>query len=387
MRRWSWGWTVAIGLWACAPKVELRAASAPPPACPEPTPTACPPVPAPEFDPARYGAIEPALDDVLLEPLPMWADRYAASPDDMGLRVDVPAAMQRWGLSRLDTVEVQNRLRDELRDHPDTSPVTALDAALAEVRAGQRESGLDPARLAAAPLIVVFDLDETLLDQSYPADLAASCKTFTYDDAGKTRSVQLAPGWESAFETVRRLGGEIVLFSANLDRRTEAILQTWTWRGQPLLGHPEIAGWMSNAYLVWVGKGTDERPVAEASKDLRPFDETLERVVLVDDNPLRVFQHRNLRVTQKFEANAWCQPNVDAVARGTLGAELPAAMKEIEESMAYAKAQGVSFAAAFLPYSALGRVSVAAVAAAQGWPTARAVAWVRAHPEIVAKDL
>jgi hypothetical protein len=295
--------------------------------------------------------------------------------------------MERWGLSRLDAVEVQNGLRDALRGHPEVSPITALDGALADVRAGIRESGLDAARLAAAPLIVVFDLDETLLDQSYPADLAASCKTFTYDDGGKARAVQLAPGWEAAFEAVRRLGGEIVLFSANLDRRTEAILRAWTWRGLPLFGHPDIAGWMSNSHLVWIGKGADDRPVTEASKDLRPFDEALSRVVLVDDNPLRVFQHRNLRVTQKFEANAWCRADLDPVARATLSGELPQAIRDIEESAAYAKRAGVPFADAFLPYSALGRVTVAAVAATQGWTTARAVDWVRAHPELVAKDL
>ena len=66
--------------------------------------------------------------------------------------------------------------------------------------------------------------------------------------------------------------------------------------GVPLTQSEHIAGIMTNSHLIRQEKTELRgarvkprgRPVLEM-KDLRPFDESLERVIIVDDNPLRPF--------------------------------------------------------------------------------------------------
>jgi hypothetical protein len=122
-------------------------------------------------------------------------------------------------------------------------------------------------------------------------------------------------------------------------------------------------------------------PVVEPSKDLRIIDPTLERVILVDDNPGRVFQFRNLRIIQKFDAEAYCTTE-DETLRRTFESALPAVIAEIEEASQYMRAHDVEFATAYLPYSTLGRIEVDLLMAT-GLSQPDAVRWVREHPEAV----
>ena len=72
-----------------------------------------------------------------------------------------------------------------------------------------------------------------------------------------------------------------------------------------------VAGIMTNSHLIQqrkteppgsVDKPSKGRPVLKPSKDLRHFDPSLKNVIIVDDNPLRLFQFGNTRVFKKFHA-------------------------------------------------------------------------------------
>ncbi len=327
------------------------------------------------------------LGDLVVPDLPLWTNKYADDRDDFGLFVRVEGVMETHGLSRLDAVEVQNHFRDGWR--AGERDVAALFAdAVTRVKAGDRESGLDPARLASGRFTVVFDLDETLYDQYYDAELGAGCHSVAFAKGEGTKHIHFAPGWETAFDTVRALGGRIVLFSANVDATNYANLSRWEWEGQPLTEHPDIEGIFTNSYLTLQSKdeGKKPAPVTEPSKDLRLFDEDLDSVVLVDDNPNRVFHYANLRVARKFHADAWCLPDTDPPLKAALGGELEAVSAELRDAIAWMDAHpDGTFQQAMLPFSWTGGVAVDALMVSNGWSREEAIAYVRVHPDAADK--
>lgn len=335
---------------------------------------------------AAPAALPPELVDLVLEPLPLWTNAYASTRDEQGVFLRIAAVMQRWGLSRLDAVEVQNHLRDQRRADPTGDLKAQLDEAVARVRRGERESGLDPAEVAAARFVVVFDADETLWDQSYKVELQKGCHDLAVRNGMELRYLKTAPGWQEAFETIRAAGGKVAIFSANVDDRTLAAFQGWMWEGVPLPEHPDVLGVLTNSYLTLQDKaeGRPSEPVVEPSKDLRIFDESLGKVVLVDDNPTRTFQPANLRVVAKLDADLLCGEGQDAVAQRARAGALATVTASIREAVAWLDAHPEgTFRQAFLPYTWAGSVAVDAVAEAtdHDWP--KAMDWVRAHPESV----
>ena len=122
--------------------------------------------------------------------------------------------------------------------------------------------------------------------------------------------------------------------------------------------------------------------MAEPSKDLRLLDETLERVIIVDDNPLRLFQFDNVRSFKMFDADAWCAVRGgsdladDAAVRAMFDQALTVVGDEIEESLRWSRRHGAPFAHAYLPYADKGRLAVDALVAA-GLSRADAIALVR----------
>ncbi|MCB9535571.1 MAG: hypothetical protein H6704_04835 [Myxococcales bacterium] len=348
-------------------------------------PPAAPPTPEAE-----------ALAAVTLPPLPDWTDRYADQNQGDPRFFVIEEVMRRYDLSRLAAVEAQNHFRDLRRPPPDAAaaspwtPPSATEAwatAVARAKAGTYESGLDPAALERAPFIVVFDLDDTLYAQYH---LPEGCGDVDYvTTKGQAKRIQMTPGWAEAIGRIRDAGGEVALFSANLDDATLENLGHIQLQGKPLLGHPAIAGVLTNSHLVLQSKHEgpgreapkDGRPVVEPSKDLRVFDETLERVIIVDDNPLRLFQYGNVRLFKKFHGDVQCG---DQPARKDLQAGLLAVVAdEVVEAAAYAKDAGLSFAAAYRPYTMLGQVAVDAAMRSLGLDRKAAIAFVRAHADVV----
>jgi hypothetical protein len=265
----------------------------------------------------------------------------------------------------------------------------AFNTALERVRRGEYESGLKPEQLAKARFIVVFDLDETLYDQSYPSEVGTGCHDLAIG-GGKPpsgRYVKLVPGWQQAFERIQALGGAVVLFSANLDETTLENLSAWKLGGIALPQHPAISGVLTNSHLVLQEKSegvTPPRrgnPVREPSKDLRILDESLRRVVIVDDNPTRLFQLRNTRIFKKFEADTACTTSDPQLRRAFDGA-MPAVVRELEESVQYMNTRGVDFADAYLPYTGLGQITLQFLVDS-GLDRAQAIDYIRRNPSAV----
>jgi hypothetical protein len=228
----------------------------------------------------------------------------------------------------------------------------------------------------------VFDLDETLYDQSIrdPAAAKACHDLAVTEGDGKRRQIKLNPGWAEAIRRIDALGGEVVLFSANVDDRCYANAHAWMLDGVPIHQHPAVAAFLTNSHLVLQPKQAGQ-PVVEPSKDLRIVDPELTRAIIVDDNPLRLFQFRNVRVFKKFEADVYCTTKDPAVKQAhTRG--LKVVVDEIEESLRYTKAHpGVGFAQAYLPYTTLGQLAVRWLRS-DGRSEKKAIAYLRAHPEL-----
>lgn len=346
----------------------------------------------PEVAPAAEPAPDP-LAAVSLQPRPSWMDRFAddAPPGDLRF-FEISTLMTELGIDRARAVELQNHYRDAGRRDPAQAVEARYAAARTRAQAGEFEDRRDVAKLATAPFVVVFDLDETLYDQSYPSEVAASCKDLEVDDGGKRRAIKLAPGATAALDRIAALGGAVVLFSAAPDEPTLLNLRAWEFGGKPLPDHPAIAGVLTNSHLVLQstteGPGAElrrrGRPVIEPSKDLRIFDESLTRVILIDDNPTRTFQFRNLRVVQKFDAERYCTGK-DARLRKLFDSTLPDVVAEVEDAVKYMRTAKTDFVTAFAPFTLLGRIAVDALRRT-GMSERAAIDYVRKNPSVVEHD-
>jgi hypothetical protein len=349
------------------------------------------PVQNPESPPSSAGiASRDELDALTLPPLPLWVDKYADPGQGDRRFFNMSRLMERFRLVRAQSIEVQNLYRDLTRTTPGIDPVKAFNTALERVRRGELESRLNLEQLSKAPFIVAFDLDETLWDQYYPPEAAATCHNLIIQGGmpPSGRYVKLTPGWQQAFERIQALGGTVILFSANVDDNVYENLAQWKLNGTPLTESPVISGILSNSHLILQDKSegvTDPRkgnPVREPSKDLRIFDESLRRVIIVDDNPTRLFQLRNTRLFKKFEADTYCTTS-DPVLRRAFDDSLPEVVREIEDSVQYMKQNGGDFADAFLPYSMLGQITVRFLTESGGLDRTQAFEYVRRNPKSV----
>jgi hypothetical protein len=323
----------------------------------------------------------------------VWADAYRTNEGEKRL-FDIERLMSELGLSRLEAVELQNQYRDrsvleyaargcrngaefqawERFDRLDCLSAAErdalFDAALAEVRAGRLESGWDATAAAAAPLVVAFDLDETLLRK-------------TKDGVAR------APGAEAALRRARALGARVALFTARNDVALPQLLDGWTMEegGRAVPIREWVDGVFSLHHLVVQPRGPAGREVLTASKDLRVLEPSLEHVVLIDDNPSRVLQPTLLAWVPQWRPDSTPASLLVETGLGeALGAgRLSRALDEIEESLGEARKRGCSFAAAFRPYAWETRPLTEQLARARfDGALAPAVRLLRDHPELSA---
>ncbi|WP_157232142.1 NIF family HAD-type phosphatase [Hyalangium minutum] len=354
--------------------------------------------PSPQSEPPPQDAqtAPPApLGDRVIPPLPAWTDRFAKPNEVPPPFFAITRLMERYSLTRAQAVELQNHYRDLTRANASLDPEQAFATALKRVQENQFERPLDVEQLRQAKFIVVFDLDETLWSQYDPARTPVTCADFVMQgaQAAGTPNVKLIPGWQQAFERIRALGGAIVIFSANLDDPTLARLEQWKFHGTPLLQSPEIAGVLTNSHLILQDKAEEPKnnPVREPSKDLRIFNDdpkakgVSEKVIIVDDNPVRLFndQLTHARVIKKFEAKHYCASPGDPRVRKAFDDSLAEVVRELEESAQYMNQKGVGFSRAFLPYSWLGQLTVRFLMESGGLDRAQAIDSVRSNPETV----
>jgi hypothetical protein len=341
---------------------------------------------------------ESELGRYLISTQPDWAVKYPEGERELFRITDL---MQDLSLTRLQAAELQNQYFDRLRAEPHVSPVTAFNSALENVRAARFESGLDSGGVAKAPFVVVFDLDNTLYDQRL-TDAQASCASLSFRKSdGKMKHLLLAPRWETVFQGIIDLGGAIVLYSANDDQETYENLSHWLWKGIPLYSregekakiHPQLSGIFTKNFLIRQAVTevpgrqlrTNGTPVIEMSKDLRFIDESLTKVIIVDDNASRLFQLQNLRSVEKLTAADYCPsstnaPSGDRTKFRAFQNSLLNVLGEIRESALYAKAHGTSFRDAFLPYTFFGEMTRVWLKKASGLTERETIEWMRRNP-------
>lgn len=317
-----------------------------------------------------------------IPPQPEWTDKYLHSDPLADIRYfRIKKLMADFNLSRFAAIEVQNHYRDLTRQK--VAPSQAFPAALAAVRAGRMGSGVDLAKLQAAPFIVVFDLDETLYQRSptyRSGGQGPKWRDFSIPTESGESFIKLRPGWEQALRRIRALGGMVILFTASPDMIAEAVVSNWRSGDTPILSL--VDGLLSKSHLVLQEK-SDGDPIVLPSKDLRAFDEKLERVIIVDDNPKLIVQHHRQRLVKKFQAD----PYLEAMLSGRgLAAPfeqaMPVVVKEIEESLQYSRDNHIPFAPAYLPYTLLGSVMMEALIQS-GMAPAAARTYIRQNPTLV----
>jgi hypothetical protein len=111
----------------------------------------------------------------------------------------------------------------------------------------------------------------------------------------------------------------------------------------------------------------------------------LQRVILVDDNPLRVFQYKNLRWLPKFRAKAVCGAEANRKVAAERG--LVRVTAEITEAVGWLDTHpNATFAQAYLPYTLNGVHAVRALEELVGLSHDQAIAAVRADPSLVEED-
>ncbi|HNN93436.1 MAG TPA: NIF family HAD-type phosphatase [Pseudomonadota bacterium] len=343
--------TLALGpvLWlACATAPPVTIATQPP------TPAAAP-----------KSAELSELDAYTLPLQPEWTDPYRHSDLKSDVRFfRIGKIMRDFSLSRFEAIEVQNHYRDLTAEGLDGP--SAWRRSVAEVRAGHLGSGVDLAKLRQAPFIVVYDLDETLYQVGYSSGVRGPAwRDYGFDNRGKPSFAKLRSGWEQAIARVHALGGLVMLFTARSDDVAESAVKDWTLNGKNI--RQVVDGFLTKSHLVMQAK-EDGFPIITPSKDLRMFDESLERVIIVDDNPMRIVQHHRQRLVKKFQADPYLAARQagatakDSPLIASFDQTLLTVAAEVEESVGYMQQHpGTSFAGAYLPYTMLGQVAISAL--------------------------
>ena len=268
-------------------------------------------------------AFETNLASYIQDPMPEWySEGFTRGHLNIGLMIKA-------GYSRLEAIEIQNTMKDLLEAMPeymalekaslgdelflkrDMMVLKALSTAIAEVKQkGRIESGFKPEVLQDHEFYVAFDMDETLLTQWYEAgqkgdayrDLSLLPKDFILrPDWVGPDYISLTPGWEKAFLDLVAIPGckGILVFSAKEDAAAHAIVDRLRIQGKPLRSF--LKGVFTRNHL------TRESKAEKLSKDLRIIDESLKHVIIIDDNPTRIFasQQDNLREFPKYNPDAY----------------------------------------------------------------------------------
>lgn len=345
--------------------------------------------------PALAAADDTGIDYYTL-PYFTWMDPDYENPGEIRY-FDLEKLMHKFSISRLAAVEIQNRYRDMMiavyREHhcdkkkikateqpyqldclPPGKRETVLREAIHQSNALGSESKWSDAKLQSSPFIVVFDLDETL-----------------FSDKNADRRLLFSPHWLDAFKKVKTHGGAIVLFTAKPDEDATRILDNWNiTEGEKSVNIRDyVDAIFTNHYLVELVDYFEHRSIIKPAKDLRIIDPTLEKIIIIDDNPNRIWQTRNLRYIRKWNPIAGDESsNYAQLAHKKFHEErLLRAVDEIIDSHAWAAEHHTKLVEAFLPYSHIGKpVTIEIATSLFGGNWNKAIEYVRTHPAVVDRE-
>jgi len=312
---------------------------------------------------------------------------YEPSPDynevftNGFLKIDL---MMKNGFTRYEALEVQNQMRDMLNANPifkelelndkaiylfmnkDKMVLNALQTAIDNVK----EKKIFEHKFVQEPLkndefYVAFDLDDTLLSQYYSLGQKGS----NYYDYPLTEQdymikpvikspkyITLTSNWEKALKDIAKIPNckGIFVFTAKDDVSTNDIVDTVKIDGKPLRNF--LKGVFARNHLY------RENSPTKITKDMRLIDETLKHIILVDDNPTRIFekQQENLKEFPKFNADVYYKAKEakDKKIVDYFDKLMPTMVNEIKESAEYAKKNNITFVEAYYPYSMKGEAEV-----------------------------
>jgi len=318
------------------------------------------------------------ISSYIYEPTTDW---YSERFTDGFLNIEL---MMKNGFTRYEALEVQNQMRDMLNANPtfkeleindkgkelfvtkDKLVLDTLEKAIQNVKDKKIFENPVPKQLKGDEFYVAFDLDETLLSHYYDA----SSKGGKYYDYTLTKHdhilkpvvlspnyIKLTPNWEKALKDISKIPNckGIYLFTAKDDVSANEIADIVKIDGKPLRSF--VKGVLTRNYL------SREDSPTKNSKDLRMIDETLKHVILVDDNPARIFenQQENLKEFPKFNIDAYYEAKKTNNKKVIDYFEklMPRMVDEIKEAAEYArKNKNVSFVDAYYPYSMKGNAEV-----------------------------
>lgn len=286
--------------------------------------------------------------------------------------------MMKNGFSRLQAVEIQNQMKDLLESDSaylkfeakgatkalfkakSAKLVEALNQAIDKVKnQNYFESGFQAIPLQKHEFYVAFDMDETLMVQWYKEGLKGDkyydLKVDVIDSIFRPaftspNYVSMTPNWEEALIDITKIPGckGVIFFTAKEDKAAHDIVDRLKIDGQP--ARKFVKGVFTRNHLVRNAKAT------KLSKDLRIIDESLEHVIIIDDNPTRIFtkQKKNLREFPKYNPDEYLKAKIgnrDFDAVNYYEKLLPIVVDEIREAAQYAKSNHTTFAKAYYPYS------------------------------------
>ncbi len=329
-----------------------------------------------------FAMVTPAIaqttvNDFILQSMPDWAEVYGDSKRKDGGFFNIDKMMKTFQLTRLQAIEAQKTFRNLAITSGETDREKLFESAIQLVKADMYQR-VNRKEIENAKFVIVFDLDDTLYDQGLKAD--NQCANVDYIYAGKPKKIVTVKNVEGIARKIKSLGGTMAIFSANSEDLTIQNLKNWkTESGADVYSLPEISAILTGKELVYQSKDAGYI-VTSSSKDLRFFDEQLEKVIIIDDNPTRIFQHKNIRVVKKMDGDKLCQyPDL----KKTYESIIEEVMAEIEESAAYMERNKVSFVNAYLPYSMTGKLAVDLLISAEGLTKADAIQKVRSQPSFV----
>jgi hypothetical protein len=319
----------------------------------------------------------------LLASLPAWTDQYDEIKKADYFFLNISTVMKDFSIDRLQAMETQRKMREILRQDPNSNKDEAMDIALNGAKNSIYEK-VDRKRLEAAKFIIVFDLDETLYDQGLSKNNL--CAQITIKDSAGVllRKIYVDSKFEEVLQKINDLGGAVVLFTANLAQKTKENLKNWKIQESNAYDSPLIAGILANDYLTMIPKNDSENnPVKEPSKDLRLLDESLSKVILVDDNANRIFQMSNYRSIKKLDGDLICNNPNSTLINNLMQNRLINVLTEIEESVGYMNSAGSDFKRAYLPYTVMGNIVLRELMANKNMAETEAIAQIRANPSVV----
>ncbi len=327
------------------------------------------------------GFASTSVSEIKLAPLPAWAQD---SLYGNGIFFDIDALMQKESLTRFEAVELQNNVKDILDGDSNHDLQNAFDLALQSIKSKKFESHWSPVTFSkSSEYVAVLDMDETLLMQWYASGVNGffDLNGLQPDFVGKLLSPSYVKFTPNAENFIKGLGADssckgIVIFSAKADAPAIDIVRNWKFADGAKVG-PRLSAVFTRNHLVLAKK------TLVPSKDLRIFDEKLQHVVMVDDNPARVMQLQALKAQPKFDADNYHKAigSGDEKTKNHYESILSQTLSEIGESAKSAEILHIPFTQSFLPYSYSGeRITRALTSSLKSAKNARD--FTRLHPEL-----